>query len=135
RQGSSVIESVSPRHAWGTSGLWDPAEQIELVVRSHRDQVGHAVRKREERCDGADVPDVFVAEAMTAKLVIIGVGKLGRMQRDLERKGEHRFLSVADVGSSIVDRDAVGDERILGVEAKNRSMRDDAVKAIVGTRG
>src|SRR5262249_17997773 len=52
-------------------------EELELVVRSDRDQVGHAIRQREKSRDGADVPDVFVGESMSAQLVEVGVDELG----------------------------------------------------------
>ena len=57
------------------------------------------------------------------------------MLRDLEREREHRLLPVGDVGFAVVRRDLVGHQRILAVDAQDRSVRDDAVQAIVGTAG
>ena len=51
--------------------------------------------------------------------------------RDLEREREHRLLPRRDVGLAIVDRDLVGDARVLRVDAQDRAVRDDAVEAVV----
>jgi hypothetical protein len=56
--------------------LRQPAHQVELVVRPHAGHVGHAVAEAEEGRDGADVPDVFVGEAVAAQGFEIGVADL-----------------------------------------------------------
>jgi len=95
----------------------DASKEVKLVVGTHADQIGHAIRKREERGDRADVPDVLVGEAMCLELLVVGVDELDRSQRNLEREVEHRFLPLGDVRLAEVDRDLVRDERVLGVDA------------------
>ena len=56
-------------------------------------------------------------------------------RRDLHREIEHRPLARRDVGLAVVDRDLVGDQRVLGADAQDRAMRDHAIMALVGGRG
>ncbi len=112
----------------------DAAEQVELVVGAHRDEIRHAVGGRVERGDTADVPDVLVGKAVRAQRFEIRVDQLGRAQRDLEREFEHRLLPLRNLGLTIIHRDLVGDVRILCMDGQDRSVRDDAVEAVVGAR-
>ena len=75
-----------------------PPHQIKLVVRAHAGHVGHAVRQAEERGDGADVPDVFVGEAMLVQRGEIFIADFVRLFGDLHREIAHRFLAWRDVG-------------------------------------
>ena len=52
----------------------------------------------------------------------------------LEREREHRVLPRRDLGLAIVDRDLIRDARVLGVDAQDRTVRDDAIETIVRAR-
>jgi len=109
-----------------------PSEKVEFVVGAHGDEIGHAVRQRKKGRDRADVPDILVGEAMDPERLVVAVGELDRPQRNLERERQHRLLPVADVRLAIIDRDLVREHRILGVDTKDRAVRNDAIEAIVG---
>ena len=61
---AQLCASLFPRH---------PSQQVKLIVRPHADHVRHSIRQREERGDGADVPDVFVAETVFAQPFKVGI--------------------------------------------------------------
>ncbi len=72
---------------------------------------------------------------MLAQVVeILFVDRLGFL-RDQQREVEHRLLSRRDVGLAVVGRDLVCDQRVLGADAQDGAVGDDAVLAFVGRRG
>ena len=107
---------------------------MKLVVGPHGDEVRHAIGERVERRDPPDVPDVLVGKAVLAERFEVCVDQLGRAQGDLEREFQHRLLPLRDFGLAVIHRDLVGDVRVLRVDAKDRSVRDDAIEAVVGPR-
>ena len=72
---------------------------------------------------------------MAAQGVEIGVADGPGLHRGLHREIEHRALLRRDVGFAVVDRDLVGDQRILRADAQDRAVRDHAVLALVGAGG
>ena len=92
------------------------------------------VGEAEEGGDAGDVPGVLVAEAVLAQRREVGVADAARVAADLHREVEHGLLPRRDVGLAVVDRDLVGDQRLLLVDAQDRAVRDDAVEAAVGRR-
>ena len=64
-------------------------------------------------------------------LVVDGVRALG----DLDGEIEHRLLPRLKVGLAMIDRDLIGDQRVLGADAEDRAVSDDAILAIVDPRG
>src|SRR5471030_217619 len=89
------------------------AHGVELVVGPHVDQVGHAVRQREETGDGDDVPDILVGKTVAVQGLEVGVDYGPRLERGLHRKIEHGALLRRDVGLAVVDRHLIGDEWVL----------------------
>ena len=74
-------------------------------------------------------------EAVLAQRREVGVADEVRFARHLDREVEHRALARRDVGLAVVDRDLVGDERVLLVDAQQRAVGDDAVEAAVDAAG
>ena len=72
---------------------------------------------------------------MLAQRREVGVADEMRFARHLHREVEHRALARRDVGLAMVDRDLVGDERVLLVDAQQRAVGDDAVEAAVDAAG
>ena len=70
---------------------------------------------------------------MLAQRCIVTLVDRGRVYSYFVRKAEHRRLTWADVRFAIVDRNLIRHQWILGVDSKNRTVRNDTVLAIVGT--
>ena len=58
-----------------------------------------------------------------------------RLVADLHREVEHRALARRDVGLAVVDRDLIGHQRFLLVDAQQRAVCNHAVQALVGRTG
>ena len=93
------------------------------------DQLAMRLDSAKNAAMARDVPDVLVGEAVRAQRLEVGVADLVRALRDLHGEVEHRALARRDVGLAVVDRDLVGDQRILRADAQDRAVRDDAVLA------
>ena len=107
------------------------SHRIELVVRPDGEGVGEPVGHREQGGDCGDVPGVFVRKAMTFQRSVILFLDVVRALGDLDGEVEHRLLPRRQVGLAMIDGDLVGDERILGADAQDRAMGDDAILAVV----
>ena len=109
---------------------------IELVVRPHAGDVRHAVRQGEEGGDGARCPRCPRRVKPCARSAAKSSSPTSCERcADLHGEIEHRALARRDVGLAVVDRDLVGDQRLLRADAQDRAVRDDAVLAVVGAAG
>jgi hypothetical protein len=70
-----------------------------------------------------------------AQARVVGVLDLGGAKRDLHGEVEHRPPARSEVGLAVVDRDLIGDERVLLVDAQDRAVCDDTVETVVGRAG
>src|SRR5581483_5198949 len=98
------------------------AQEEELLVWSHRNEMRHSIGQCEERSDRSDVPDVLGTEAVRAQIIVVGLGNGFRRARELHREVEHRALPRRDVRLAMVHGDLIGDQYVLGVNAQNRTV-------------
>jgi hypothetical protein len=71
----------------------------------------------------------------SASCLVVGVAHGPRLFADLDGEVEHGHLTWADIGLAVVRGDDVGDERVLLEDPQHRSVRDDAVEAVIDRRG
>src|SRR3546814_2405000 len=72
--------------------------------------------------------DVCSSDLAEFRRVILA--DLLRTLRDLHRVVEHGALARRDVGLAPVDRDLIGDHRVLLADPQDRPVRDHAVEAL-----
>ena len=65
----------------------------------------------------------------------VGIADGMGLEGHLHGEVEHGLLPGRDVGLAVVDGDLVGDQRVLGPDAQDRAVGDDAVLALVGVAG
>ena len=65
----------------------------------------------------------------------VGIADGMSLEGHLHGEVEHRLLPGRDVGLAVVDGDLIGDQRVLGADAQDRAMGDDAILALVGVAG
>jgi hypothetical protein len=106
--------------------------KIKNVVPPHPGHIRHAIGQAEERRHGADIPDVFVIEAVLVQSDEIGVIDGTGIESDLHGEIQHGFLARRDIGLAVVDGDLIGDQRILGANAQDGAVGYHAVLAAVG---
>src|SRR3546814_3562808 len=58
-----------------------------------------------------------------------------RLLRNLHGKGEHGSLSRQDFRLAVVARGLIGNQRVLGADTQDRTVRYDAVLALIRRRG
>ena len=97
--------------------------------------MGQAVGHREERRDGADVPDLVVGEARGPGAVQLDVGERGRLHGEHECEVDDRALALRQLDAVGVGGDPVGDLGVLCAHPQDRPVGDHAVRAVVGPRG
>jgi hypothetical protein len=68
------------------------------------------------------------------QLLIVRVVDRVRTLGDLGGEIEHRLVPRREISLAIIDGDLIGDQRILGADAQDRAMGDDAILAVVDTR-
>src|SRR5438093_2649491 len=108
---------------------------VELVIGAHVGKVGHAVGERKKGRDPANVPNIVVTEPEFPQRDEVRVLKLLRLQGHLEGEIEHRALAWGNVGLTIIHGHLVSNERILGIDAQDRAMRDHTVMTVIGATG
>jgi hypothetical protein len=134
RRAAGAGSRPAGRPVWSLC-LRHPPHQVELVVRPHRGHVGHTVAEAEEGRNGTNVPDVLVAEAVSVQRFEVGIGNRGGVERHFHGEIQHGLLARRDVGLAMIDRNLVGDQRVLGTDAQDGAVRDHAILATVGIRG
>ena len=65
----------------------------------------------------------------------IGIADGMSLEGHLHGEVEHGLLPGRDVGLAVIDGDLIGDQRVLGADAQDRAMGDDAVLALIGIAG
>jgi len=128
---SSMRRDCSER----SRGAGSAGHRVELVVRLQREQMRQPVGRREQRGDRADVPDLVIGQAGRAGGLEMGVGEASGFLGQGQRQVEDRPLPGCQVDTERVDRDVIGQVRLLRADPQDRPVRDHAVRAVVGTRG
>src|SRR5437879_1924051 len=108
---------------------------VELVIGAHVGKVGHAVGERKKGRDPANVPNIVVTKPEFPQRDAVRVLKLLRLQGHLEGEIQHRALAWGNVGLAIIHGHLVSNERILGIDAQDRAMRDHTVMTVIGAPG
>jgi len=100
-------------------------------VGPHIDGRGHAVRHIVERCDGRDVPDVFLAEAGAAQSLAILLADGVAFPRQFDREIQHRAMARRELGGAIIHRHEIAQRRIAGELPHGGAVRGKAIEAAI----
>src|SRR5699024_6289356 len=71
----------------------DAPEQIELVIRAHVGQIGHAIGEAEEGTDCANIPDVLVRKASLMQRLHVRLRDFMGALRYLDGEIQHQLLT------------------------------------------
>jgi len=65
-----------------------------------------------------------------------GIVEHAALRGDMQGEIQHRLLARTDRGGPVVDRELIGDQRVLGEDAQDRAVGDHAVQAaVIGADG